>query len=407
MAETFLTHQKNHEKEVEMLTKIISALVLVLLVSYGAFTTLFYLSLKDPSASAPLYEGPIIADERQQPIHTPFNHATEALDVVRGMDLKDKIVVITGGHSGTGLEAVKALASAGATVIALARDVDRAKKNLKGIPNIEIARVDLMEPQTIDAFAKEFLSSGRPLHVLINSAAIMDVPLQRNKKGYERQFATNVLGHFQLTARLYPALARAKGARVVNLSSRGHRAGGVLLDDIHFARTEYSGMRAYAQTKTALVLFTIKLDDMLKDKNIRAFAVHPGPVPSSDLFAAGRVGRDSASKVWLARLSAKIARALHVTEVLNFVRRPKNIGDLYKTVQQGGATTTWAAVGRELDGKGGVYLEDCNIAVVVPDGSPAPFGVRPWALDKKAAERLWDLCEEMTGIPFRVAGSKE
>lgn len=171
----------------------------------------------------------------------------------------------------------------------------------------------------------------------------MDMPLQRDKRGYERHLATNVLGHFQLTARLYPALLKAGGARIVNLSSRGHRAGGVHFEDINFGRTEYSGMRAYTQTKTALSLLAVKLDDMLKAQNVQAFAVHHGPVPSIDLFAGGWVGNDSPAMVGLARFSAKPARGLKVTELLNLLRRPLNIGELYKTVEQGGATTAWAA----------------------------------------------------------------
>jgi NAD(P)-dependent dehydrogenase (short-subunit alcohol dehydrogenase family) len=367
---------------------------------YGIFAANFYYGLNDPSASAPPYDGPVIPDAAQQPLSSRFGHETAAAEVVAGLDLRGKTIVITGGHSGTGLEATKALASAGANVIALARDVDRARGNLRGVANVEVEYVDLLIPESIEVFAEKFLALGRPLHVLINSAGIMGTPLERDRRGFERQFATNVLGHFALTARLFPALKQANGAHIVNLSSRGHRAGGVIFEDIHFERTEYSGMRAYAQTKTALILLSIKEDALLRTYGIRAYAVHPGPVPASDLFAAGYVGTPSHHKTQHARLRAKLARALHVTEVLNFIRRPKNTGDRYKTVPQGAATTVWAAVSDDLDGVGGVYLEDSNVAVVVPDGSPAPFGVRPWALDAAAVERLWQRCEEMTGVRF-------
>lgn len=376
----------------------IGAALFLMLLLFSSFVWWFYRSLADPSASMSLYSGPILEDSRQHPIASRFNHTTEAMEVIADLNLSGKNVVITGGHSGTGLEATKALASAGAKVTALARNVQRAKDNLAGIPGVEVEYVDLLEPESIDAFAKKYVGSGRPLHVLINSAAIMATPYAKDKRGYERQFATNVLGHFELTVKLIPALMRANGARIVSLSSRGHRAGRVNFDDINFEHTEYSPMRAYAQTKTALVLLSVKLDDMFKDKNVRAFAVHPGPVPSTDLFAGGRVGIDPSYKVWLARLCAKIVRGFHVTEILNAIRRPNNIGDLYKTVEQGGATTVYAAVSRDLDGLGGLYLEDCNVAVLVPDGSPAPFGVRPWALDRQEADRLWELCVEMTGV---------
>lgn len=376
--------------------------LIVLLFSSTVFISCFYSSLQDPSSRSPLYEGAILDDAKQKSTNSGFTHKTKAIDVIEGIDLTGKTIVVTGGHSGTGVEAVKAFTKAGAFVVALARDTKRAEKNLKGLPNIEVEYLDLLKPETIDAFAEKFIASGRPIHILVNSAAIMGTPLERDERGYERQFATNVLGHFELTVKLLPALEKANGARIVNLSSRGHRAGTVIFDDINFEHTEYSGMRAYAQTKTALVLLTVKMDELFKDKNIRAFSVHPGPVPSTDLFAAGRVDYDPAYKVFFARLNAKLVRGLHVTELLNFVRRPKNTGDLYKTVQQGGATTVWAAVSKNLDGKGGVYCEDCDIAVMVPNGSPAPFGVRPWALDTESADRLWKICEEMTGVHLKM-----
>ncbi|SEN01430.1 Short-chain dehydrogenase [Luteibacter sp. UNCMF331Sha3.1] len=377
----------------------------ILPATYGGIVGLFYKALGDPSASLPLYVAADIPNARQHPIPSPFGHRTTAMDVVNGIDLRGKVVVITGGHSGTGREAVRALARAGATVIVLARDVERARRGVSGITNTTVENVDLLKPASIDAFAARYVQSGRPLHILINNAAILGTPLERDERGFERQFATNVLGHYQLTVRLLPALERANGARVINVASRGHHAGGVLLDDINFHTTPYTGMRAYAQSKTALILLSIKEDALWRDKQIRVFATTPGPVPTSDLFAAGGVGRKPSRQVMLGRFVAATLRAVHATEALNLLRRPKNEGDLYKTVQQGGATATWAAVSRDLDGKGGVYLEDCDIAPVVPDEGRAPYGVKSWALDSCAAHRLWSLCEAMTGVRTPTSGA--
>ncbi|PXX26334.1 SDR family NAD(P)-dependent oxidoreductase [Arenibacter sp. ARW7G5Y1] len=360
-----------------------------------------YIAINDKAASAPTYTGPIINDERQKPLVNNFHHHTEAMDVVEGLDLKGKIIVMTGGHSGTGIEATKAFVSRGATVVALARDVGWAKNNLAELPNIEIEYVDLLKPKSIETFTRKFLRSGRPIHALINSAGIYNIPLTRDQRGYELQFATNVLGHYELIVKLLPALKKANGARIVNLSSRGHRLSNVLLNDVNFEQTEYSGMKAYAQSKTGLILLSVKLDDLLKDSNIRTFAVHPGPIPSSDLFATSQVGIASNTKVWLMRATAEFSRAINYTGLLNFFRNPNNIGDVYKTVKEGGATTTWAAVSPELSEKGGVYLEDCNISNVVPNHSDAPFGVRQYALDMESADKVFEICEKMTGITFK------
>lgn len=370
----------------------------ILAVTYVGLVGLFYKVLGDTSARLPPYTAPDLPHARQHRLPSPFGHRTKAMDVVRGVDLRGKTVIVTGGHSGTGREAVRALAGAGATVIALARDVERARRGLRGIANTSVDHVDLLEPASIDAFAACYVQSGRPLHILINGAAIMATPLERDARGYERQFATNVLGHYQLTVRLLPALERAQGARVINVASRGHHAGGVLLDDINFDHTPYTGMRAYAQTKTALILLSLKEDALWRDNGVRVFATTPGPVPTSDLFAAGGVGHRPHRQVVLGRLVAAMLRGLRMTQALNLWRRPKNEGDLYKTVQQGGATAAWAATSPDLDGKGGVYLEDCDIAPAVPDEVRAPYGVKSWALDAQVADRLWALCEAMTGV---------
>ncbi|TGJ98651.1 SDR family NAD(P)-dependent oxidoreductase [Leptospira langatensis] len=323
------------------------------------------------------------------------------MDVVKGLDLTGKIIVMTGGHTGTGREAAKAFLSVGAKVIALAPDIEWAKSNLKGLKNVEIEYLDLLIPSSIESFTQKFLKSNRQIDILVNSAGIHNTPLQRDARGFERQFATNVLGHFELTVKLIPALKKANGARIVNLSSRGHRLSNVIFEDINFEHTPYNGMVAYAQSKTALSLLTVKEDELLQKYHIRAFAVHPGPIPTSDLFAGSMVGYSPEYKVNLSKLLAVTLRTFYATEILNFLRRPKNIGDIYKTVKQGGATTVWAAVSSDLNGKGGLYLEDCNIAPIVPIDSKAPFGVRPWALDKNAADKIWKISESMTGIYYK------
>src|SRR5690606_31804664 len=156
----------------------------------------------------------------QKPIGSGFNATSTTNDVIKGIDLTGKIAIVTGGNTGIGLETTKTLASAGATVIVPARDNEKARKNLRGISHIEIEEMDLMNPISIDTFADNFLDSGRPLHLLINNAGIMWVPLRRDSRGLESQLATNYLAQFQLTARLWPALKKANGARVVNVSSQ-------------------------------------------------------------------------------------------------------------------------------------------------------------------------------------------
>ncbi|NYC51052.1 NAD(P)-dependent dehydrogenase (short-subunit alcohol dehydrogenase family) [Clostridium beijerinckii] len=201
----------------------------------------------------------------QAPINSKYNFFTTAKDVIDGINLKGKIAIVTGGYSGIGMETAKVLAEAGATVIIPARDIEKAKGAMDNIPNIEIEHLDLMDPMSIDSFAQKFINSQRSLHILINSAGIMAPPLIRDKRGYESQFATNHLGHFQLTARLWPALKNAKSARVISVSSRAQRLGGVNFDDPNFQKTEYDSWKAYAQSKSANSLFAVELDRLGKN----------------------------------------------------------------------------------------------------------------------------------------------
>lgn len=171
---------------------LISIPLFLFILLYGI--VIFMLVKNDPSGSDPLYTGSVIRDENQHPIQNKFSHTTTAMEVIEGVDLRGKVIVMTGGHTGTGREAAKAFISAGATVIALTPDVAWAQKNLEGLPNVEIEHLDLLKPATIDTFTKKFLKSNRPVDALINSAGIHNTPLQRDERGYERQFAVNVLG---------------------------------------------------------------------------------------------------------------------------------------------------------------------------------------------------------------------
>jgi NAD(P)-dependent dehydrogenase (short-subunit alcohol dehydrogenase family) len=236
--------------------------------------------------------------------------------------------------------------------------------------------MDLIDPKSVDAFAARFLASGRPLHILINNAGIMATPLVRDARGIESQLATNHLGHFQLTARLWPALRKAKGARVVELSSRGHIRSGVDFDDPEFERRPYDKWIAYGQSKTANALFALALDARGEAHNVRAFSVHPGGVVT------------------------ELMRSIPAEEIRAILAEPRNTAASLKTPEQGAATSIWCATSSQLDNMGGVYCEDVDIAEALPADSPEQRGVRPWAMDPNLAERLWTKSEEWTGVPF-------
>jgi NAD(P)-dependent dehydrogenase (short-subunit alcohol dehydrogenase family) len=318
----------------------------------------------------------------QKPIDSRFNATSTTGDVIKGIDLKGKIAVVTGGSTGIGLETVKTLSKAGATVIVPARDVEKAKKNLQGIPGVEIEEMDLIDPDSIDTFAGKFLASGRALHMLINNAGIMFVPLRRDAKGYESQLATNYLSVFRLTARLWEALKKANGARVINVSSLGHHFAPFNFDDPNFKHHKYQTLQAYGQSKTAINLFSLELDNLASPFLVRAYAVHPGNIWGTELT------REAPMEI-LQQFGFYDDKGNPVQEVL----------DSLKTIPQGAATTIWAATSPQLNETGGVYLEDVNIAQLAVDSS-VPNGVKPYSLNEASAKQLWKLTEELTGVTF-------
>jgi NAD(P)-dependent dehydrogenase (short-subunit alcohol dehydrogenase family) len=332
----------------------------------------------------------------QSPIQSGFSAASTSGEVIKGIDLSGKTAIITGGYSGLGLETARTLHAAGAHVIVPARDPRKALDALKGLDGIEIETLDLSRPATIDAFAARFIASGRPLHILINCAGIMACPLTRDERGYELQFATNHLGHFQLAARLWPALRQAGGARVVSVSSWGHRFSPLVFDDPNFLQRDYDRWAAYGQSKTANILFALALDGFGKAHGVRAFSLHPGGILATGL---GKYVTNEELK----------AAGVIDEQGKPILDPAKNL----KTVEQGASTLVWCATNPRLNGLGGVYCENTDIAALRPaDGAIGWHigdatrlglnGVMPYAVDPVAAERLWRLSEQLVGFPFRI-----
>lgn len=322
---------------------------------------------------------------RQAPIQSGFGARTTAKEVLNGADLGGKVVIVTGGYSGLGLEITRVLAEAGAKVIVPARTPEKAQTAVSHIPGIELESMDLADPASIDAFTQRFLASNRPLHILIDSAGIMATPLTRDKRGYESQFAINHLGHFQLAARLWPALVKAEGARVVSVSSRGHLISGIDFSDPNFQNREYDKWIAYGQSKTANALFAVELDKRGKNYGVRAFSVHPGSIVT-DL--SRHLSDDEMRS--MGALNEQGQRAF------------SEYNDELKTITEGAATIVWAAVHQQLEGKGGVYCENVDIAQAFSADNASGLGVNPWAVNSEYAEQLWHLSEDLTGVKFPV-----
>ncbi|GLZ40836.1 SDR family NAD(P)-dependent oxidoreductase [Actinokineospora sp. NBRC 105648] len=306
----------------------------------------------------------------QRKIGSGFGATSTATEVLDGIDLSGKLAIVTGGYSGIGLETTRALTAAGARVVVPARRRAEAEEALAGIDGVEVDELDLADLESVRGFAERFLASGRGIDLVIASAGVMACPETRVGPGWELQFATNHLGHFALVNRLWPAVA--PGARIVAVSSRGHHASAIRWDDPHFA-TGYEKWEAYGQSKTANILFALWLD-RLADRGVRAFSVHPGVIwtnlarhiPRQEQLDAGWFDADG-------------------TPLMTF-----------KTPEQGAATQVWAATSGLLDGVGGVYCEDCEVAELAPEGERV--GVKEYAVDVEEARRLWALSGELTGV---------
>jgi NAD(P)-dependent dehydrogenase (short-subunit alcohol dehydrogenase family) len=329
---------------------------------------------------------------QQHPLPSGFGPLSTAAEVLAGVDLTGRTAIVTGGYSGIGTEEVRALKGAGAQVIVPARRPDTARENLAaaGLGDVEVATLDLGDLDSVRAFADEFLASGRALDILINNAGVMAAPETRVGPGWESQFAINHLGHYALTNRLWPALAAADGgARVVALSSRGHKRSPVRFDDLDFTRDPYEKWAAYGQAKTANVLFAVQLDRLGQDAGVRAFAVHPGGIITELIRHLDQAD--------LERLGVVVDEDGNATAPSRF-----------KSPEAGASGPVWAATSPQLDGLGGVYIEDTDIASRtedLPEDEQETRGVNSWATDPEAAAKLWEVSAALTGVDAFAAAA--
>ncbi|MEU2041941.1 SDR family NAD(P)-dependent oxidoreductase [Nocardia niwae] len=305
-------------------------------------------------------------------ITTPFTAESTAAQVLAGIDLAGRRAVVTGGASGIGIETARALAGAGAEVTLAVRDLAAGERTAADIiattgnERVRVAALDLAERASVAAFAGDW---DGPLHMLINNAGVMASPLMRTPQGWEMQFATNHLGHFALTTGLHRALAAAGGARVVSVSSSAHHRSPVVFDDIHFERRPYDPWSAYGQSKTANVLFAVEASRRWAGDGVTVNAVMPGGIRTN---LQRHVSDDELERLRAAAGGTRM---------------------MWKTPQQGAATSVLVAASPLLDGVGGRYFEDCGEAEV--GVLSARNGVADYALDPEAAARLWLVSSEM------------
>ncbi|RIL06545.1 MAG: short-chain dehydrogenase [Proteobacteria bacterium] len=314
----------------------------------------------------------------QQEEASRFAFESTAEDVAAGVDLRGKLAVVTGASGGLGAETARVLASRGARVVLAARDVAKAERIAAriaadtGSDALEVCAVELGSLPSVRACAEAIRARHPAIHLLVNNAGVMACPLARTEQGFELQFGTNHLGHFLLSGLLLPALRAAGGARVVCVSSRGHRFGTVSLDDPNYERRPYEKWEAYGQAKTANIWHALELDRRERTNGVRAFALHPGAIMT------------------------ELGRHLTAEDIETLRARAGTGGMKWKTPQQGAATQVWAATAPELEGRGGLYLEDCHVAGPQPADMSAT-GYAPWALDADGAAKLWALSEQLVG----------
>lgn len=310
-----------------------------------------------------------------------FDAQSTASEVLEGIDLTGKVAVVTGASGGLGEETARALAAHGARVVFTARDPKKGEASLRRIrestssDRLELEALELASLESVRACAGRLLARHAAIHLLINNAGVMARPLARTAEGYEMQLASNHIGHFLLAGLLLPALRRGAPSRVVALSSVGHRVSPLNFEDPNFERRPYNPWIAYGQSKTANILFAVEFERRFGREGMHAYALHPGAI------------------------NTDLNRHLSAEEVAAVAARLPPEKRRLKTVASGAATTVYAATTPDLEGRGGVYLEDCHIADI-DDSKGANEGVKSYALDPAAALQLWKVSEKMVGERF-------
>ncbi|QSO50974.1 SDR family NAD(P)-dependent oxidoreductase [Alicyclobacillus curvatus] len=304
-------------------------------------------------------------------IKTPFGATSTAFEVVAGIDLQGRTAIVTGASSGIGIETARALAHAGANVTITMRNIEAGRLIAKDIiettgnQSVHAEKLDLVDQSSVKSFVSSWTG---PLHILVNNAGVMATPESRTPEGWELQFATNHFGHFALAHGLHRALASADGARIVSVSSAGHLRSPVVFEDIHFLHRPYDALLAYGQSKTANILFAVEAGKRWAEDGITVNAVMPGAIRTAGVQN-------------LKLSTERIAK-------LESSRAPGN-EIVWKSPQQGAATSVLVATHAAINGVSGRYFEDCNEADRAVPGIMG--GIAPYALDPVAATRLWEL----------------
>lgn len=310
----------------------------------------------------------------QKSIKSGFGKLTTASDVLAGLNLKGKTALITGGHSGLGLEATKALSCAGVHVYVAARNIESAAKALSGLANITLLPVDLSDLLSVRNLASVIAANGYMFDYVICNAGVMACSERRVGPGWEYQFATNHIGHYVLVNLIWNNIR--SGGRVVCVSSAGHHNSPIRWGDIQFTQG-YDKWIAYGQSKTANVLFALQLDIYGKSRDIRAFSLHPGKIFTP--LQRHLTNEEMAGEGWV-----------------DLAGNP--IDPSFKSSAQGAATEVWAATSPLLEGVGGLYCEDCDVARLASDFDEPFAGVCDYAIDPSEALKLWTFTANLTGV---------